>query len=80
MERRIYSDVMASGLWSTKDDEPYFSREGCDSPDCESADLAADVYDCKGYRSLEEAQNGNDNYYEFRLCGECLCREANGEG
>ena len=77
--RRIYSDIMASGLWSVENEEPYFSWHGCDNPDCHEKGKGSTVYDTKGYRNLEEARNNNDNYYEFRLCGECLNLEANSE-
>lgn len=78
MEKKVYQEIMSNGLWSIENEEPYFSWHGCDCPDCKGKGLGATVYDVKGYRNILETKNNNDNYYEFRLCGECLNLEANG--
>jgi hypothetical protein len=60
--------VIGSGLFESSE-SPHFSWHGCDH--CANG-LGNDVYDCKGYMSLEDAQAGEDNLLEFELCGQCL--------
>jgi hypothetical protein len=79
MDKQVMQDIEASGLFSVTNEEPYFSWGGCEHPDCTEKGKGATVYDVKGYRSLAEAQNGNDNYYEFQVCGDCLYRMEYGE-
>ena len=79
MDKRVMKDIEASGLYSLTYDFPYFSWHGCDHPECEEKGKGATVYDMKGYRCLDDAQNNNDNYYEFRLCEYCLNLMCNGE-
>ena len=58
----LIEQVIGSGLFSF-DDEFYFSWQGCDH--CADG-LGAEVYDLRGYRSLE------DEMYEFQVCGDCI--------
>jgi hypothetical protein len=68
----ILERVVYGGLYSTKDEEPYFSSLGCEvniHPECRG--LAGTVEDASGYASIEDAQAGPENIYEFRICSEC---------
>jgi hypothetical protein len=81
METRDYSTrelverCINSGLFDYGD-EFYFTWGGCDY--CNNG-LGNTVTDCKGFMSLEEAQNDKDNYYEFKVCNECLNKLYYGE-
>jgi len=66
--RKMIEQVINSGLFSFGE-ESYFTWHGCDY---EGNKLGATVYDCSGYLTLEQAQGGPGNLYEFKLCGECL--------
>lgn len=57
----------------------YFTWSGCDNVDCEAHNLGATVFDCQGYRTLAEAQGGEDNLYEFALCFNCIYEHEYGE-
>ena len=61
----LIEQVIGSGLFSF-DDEPHFSRQGCDH--CADG-LGAEVYDLQGYRSLEDRE-----LHEFQVCGDCINR------
>ncbi len=77
--RQVYREIMGSGLWSVQNPDTYFSWKGCDCPNCDERHKGADVYDCTGFRNLEDARNDRERY-DFQLCAECMCRETNGEG
>jgi Zn-dependent M28 family amino/carboxypeptidase len=66
--KEIIETVISNGLFKNEE-ESYFTWQGCDY--C-SPGLSNTVYDCKGYLTLQEAQEDRDNYYEFKLCGDCL--------
>lgn len=54
-------------------DEGYFSWRGCDNTDCPDYGLGNTVYDCQGYKTLQEAQaDPKGNLYEFKLCFDCI--------
>ena len=57
-------------------EEGYFSHRGCDN--CSSG-LGNTVYDCIAFKTLEEAKENKENYYELQLCAECLNLYFNGE-
>lgn len=78
MNRKLYREIEANGLYSCLNDEPFFSWHGCDNPECTEKGKGANVYEMKGYKNLSEAQNGNDNYYEYQLCEQCLNEMVNG--
>jgi hypothetical protein len=59
----LIEQVIGSGLFSF-DDEPYFTWQDCEH--CADG-LGAEVYDLRGYRSLEHGK-----LYEFRVCGDCI--------
>ncbi len=59
----LIEQVIGSGLF-TFDDESHFTWQGCEH--CADG-LGAEVYDLRGYRSLEARQ-----LYEFQVCGDCL--------
>lgn len=77
--KQIMQDIEESGLFSTIDDEPYFSWHGGDHPGCSEPGKGNTVYDVKGYRNLKEAQGNKDNYYKFRICEECFYRMNYGD-
>lgn len=63
-----------------QEDEGYFTWGGCDNVDCEAHNLGVTVYDCQGYKTLEEAQADKEGkLYEFSLCFGCLYEHAYGE-
>jgi hypothetical protein len=66
--QQIIEKCINSGLFSYEEEE-YFTWDGCDY--C-ADNLGNHVQDCKGYTSLEEAQECQDNYYEFKICPQCL--------
>ncbi len=59
----LIEQVIDSGLFAF-DDESHFSWHGCEH--CADG-LGAEVYDLRGYRSLESRE-----LYEFQVCGDCL--------
>ena len=59
----LIDQVISSGLF-TFDDESHFSRQGCEH--CANG-LGAEVYDVRGYRSLDERE-----LYEFQVCSDCI--------
>ena len=59
----LIEHVIGSGLFSF-DDESHFSWRGCEH--CANG-LGAEVYDVRGYRSLDERE-----LYEFQVCGDCI--------
>jgi len=61
----LIEQIISSGLFSL-DDEPHFSRQGCEH--CADG-LGATVYDLQGYRSLTDTE-----LYEFQVCGDCIDR------
>jgi len=72
-------EVLASGLFESAE-EPYFTWRGCEVNLVRGCrPVGNDVYDVKGYRSLDDARGGEDNLIEFRCCGECLNYAVNGE-
>ena len=81
MELELLEKITGNGLFSEVDGgEPYFAWQGCDYCNARTGKrLGAKVYDCTGFASLEEAKTSSENYYEFRLCGGCLCAIANGD-
>ena len=80
MDLNLIEQITSSGLYSTITDEPYFSWQGCDYCHARTGKrLGNTVYDVKGYATLDDAQNNPGNYYEFRLCGGCLCAIDNGD-
>jgi len=59
----LIEQVIGSGLFSFVD-ESYFRRQGCEH--CADG-LGAEVYDLRGYRSLEDRE-----LHEFHVCGDCI--------
>jgi len=74
MNKEIMKQIEDCGLFSkvNDEDEGHFSWRGCDHPECSEKGKGATVYEIKGYVSLRDAQEDNDNYYEFQVCGECF--------
>ena len=80
MNLQLLEQITSNGLFSTLDDEPYFSRQGCAYCYARTGKhLGNDVYDCQGYKSLQDAIEGTDNLYDFRLCAGCLCAIHNSD-
>lgn len=73
----ICCTIMERGLYETTE-EPSFSWRGCDCcRERTGKQLGNTVYDAKGYLNFEDAKI--NNYYEFKVCGGCLCTYANGD-
>ncbi len=70
MDKVLIDEIAGNGIFSPvgENPEPYFTWRGCDR--CANG-LGATVYDCIGYKNLEEAKDVG-NRYEFKICGQCL--------
>ncbi len=71
--QNIYQQVLNGGLFSTQQEEPYFSHSGCNI--CNNG-WGDNVFDVKGFISLYDARHskGDGDSYEFQACGECISK------
>ncbi len=61
-------------------EDGYFTWRGCDNVDCEGHNMGVTVYDCQGYKTLEEAKADYEgNLYEFSLCFDCIYEHGYGD-
>lgn len=74
--KELIEKIIGTGLFSEYDRNE-FTSHCCDW--CKEGHLAGETYYMKGYTSLDEAKEDKDNYYEFRLCPDCLYKAYYGE-
>ena len=78
---KTYREILAAGLYSCAQEEPYFTWQGCDvCAETTGKRLGNNVYDVAGYASLEDARKGKDMLYEFRACDGCIYDAEYGVG